>query len=325
MSQQLIIAQPLGFCAGVVRAIDIVERALDLYGPPVYVLHEIVHNPRVLEDLRARGVIFTEHMDTIPRGSVLVFSAHGVPRSRYDEAARRGLRVIDAICPLVLKVHREVARHAAEAREVVLIGHANHVEVQGILGSFDRTGGGHIHLVESNADVARLRVRNPDTLGYVTQTTLSLRETASIIEALRARFPNISGPLREDICYASQNRQNAVDAIAEDVEVLVVVGAHNSSNSNRLREVGASNGLDAYLVEHPRELRREWFRDRIRIGLTAGASTPRSLIDEVIEALRAFGISSVVQVPSVEENVYFPLPRNLTQPIESNTPSPRTH
>ncbi len=320
MSQQLLIAQPHGFCAGVVRAIDIVERALERYGAPVYVLHEIVHNPRVLADLRTRGAIFTEDMSTVPRGSVLVFSAHGMPRSRYDEAAQRGLRVIDAICPLVLKVHREVTRYAAEGREVVLIGHEGHVEVKGILGSFDDSEGGRIHRVGSVDDVAALNVRHPDTLAYVTQTTLSLRETETIIGALRQRFPKISGPLREDICYATQNRQNAVDAIAPRIDVLVVVGAHNSSNSNRLREVGASHGLPALLVEHPDELRPHWFDDQARIGLTAGASTPDCLINDVIERLREMGVRRVVEAAAFEENVHFPLPASLNTARPSETP-----
>ncbi|MGF1448482.1 MAG: 4-hydroxy-3-methylbut-2-enyl diphosphate reductase [Opitutales bacterium] len=323
MAHQLLIAQPRGFCAGVVRAVDIVERALERYGAPVYVLHEIVHNPRVLDDLRARGAIFTENMAEIPRGSVLVFSAHGVPRSRYDEAAQRGLRVIDAICPLVLKVHREVTRHAAEGREVVLIGHAGHVEVEGILGSFDASAGGRIHRVDSVEDVARLRVDQPENLAYVTQTTLSLRETETVVQALQRRFPRIRGPLREDICYATQNRQNAVDAIAPRIDILVVVGAHNSSNSNRLREVGASHGLPAYQVEHPDELQPQWFRAPVRIGLTAGASTPDCLIDEVVNRLREWGVRQIVEAPAFDENVHFPVPKSLSPELRAEVPAAR--
>jgi 4-hydroxy-3-methylbut-2-enyl diphosphate reductase len=309
---EVTLAQPRGFCAGVVRAIEIVERALTLYGPPVYVLHEIVHNHRVLEDLRTRGAVFVEDLDDVPSGSLVIFSAHGVAAAMLANAHERGLRVIDATCPLVTKVHREVAGHARVGREVVLIGHAGHPEVNGTFGRYDRTAGGDIYLVQTVEDAARLEVKHPGELAYVTQTTLSMDDTQQVIAALRARFPAIEGPRKDDICYATQNRQNAVKLMAREVDVLVVVGARNSSNSNRLREVAEQMGLAAYLVQDADDLRPVWFRPTTRVGVTAGASAPEVLVREVLARLRSFGARSVREIAAEPENVTFSLPAELT-------------
>lgn len=308
---QVTLAQPRGFCAGVVRAIEIVERALALYGPPVYVLHEIVHNHRVLEELGAQGAIFVEELADVPSGSLLIFSAHGVSSAMVANAEARGLRVIDATCPLVTKVHREVLSHAQVGSEVVLIGHAGHPEVNGTFGRYDRSGGGDIYLVQTVDDVAQLAVKNPEELAYVTQTTLSVDDTQEIIAALRARFPAITGPRKDDICYATQNRQNAVKELAADVDVLVVVGARNSSNSNRLREVAEHMGLVAYLVQGAADLEPAWFGPDTRVGVTAGASAPESLVAEVLERLRQFGAQSVRTMEAEPELVTFSLPPAL--------------
>jgi 4-hydroxy-3-methylbut-2-en-1-yl diphosphate reductase len=308
---EVTLAQPRGFCAGVVRAIEIVERALELYGPPVYVLHEIVHNHRVLEELGAQGAVFVEDLDEVPSGSLLIFSAHGVSSAMVTNAEARGLKVIDATCPLVTKVHREVAHHARVGTEVVLIGHAGHPEVNGTFGRYDPTGGGAIYLVQTVEDVAKLEVQDPGALAYVTQTTLSLDDTEQIIAALRNRFPAITGPRKDDICYATQNRQNAVKALAGGVEVLVVVGARNSSNSNRLREVAEHMGLVAYLVQSAHDLDPAWFGPETRVGVTAGASAPEVLVAEVLARLQEFGAREVRHMDAAPEAVTFSLPPAL--------------
>ena len=310
---EVVIAQPRGFCAGVVRAIEIVESALEIYGPPVYVLHEIVHNKRVLEDLEPRGAIFTENFEEVPEGAPLILSAHGVASSKIEAARKRGLNVIDATCPLVTKVHTQVVRHARHAREVVLIGHRGHVEVNGTVGHYDSSLGGAIYLVETVEDVDRLQVRNPQDLAYVTQTTLSIDDTREIITALKKRFPEISGPRKDDICYATQNRQIAVKKMVDEVDILIVVGARNSSNSNRLREVGQQRGLQAHLVQDANHLDPSWFPENARVGLTAGASAPEVLVEEVIEKLREFGLSTVKHMEAEPEGVIFPLPLALRE------------
>jgi 4-hydroxy-3-methylbut-2-enyl diphosphate reductase len=308
---EVILAKPRGFCAGVVRAIEIVETALEVFGRPVYVLHEIVHNHRVVANLEARGAVFLETLDEIPPGATTIFSAHGVAAAMTQQAARKNLNVIDATCPLVTKVHLEAARHAREAREVVLIGHAGHVEVLGTLGRYDRSWGGDIHLVENVDDVAKLAVKNPDHLAYLTQTTLSVDDTKHIITALKARFPNIKGPNKDDICYATQNRQNAVGELADEVDILLVIGDRNSSNSNRLREVGEQKALDAYLVQDAKEIQESWFDGISRIGITAGASAPEELVEEVLARLRHFGVDRVVETDAESEAIRFSLPPSL--------------
>lgn len=308
---EAIIAQPRGFCAGVVRAIEIVERALEIYGPPVYVLHEIVHNQRVLEDLQSRGTIFTEDLDEVPEGAPLIFSAHGVATSKVEAARKRSLNTIDATCPLVTKVHLQVMRHARQAREVILIGHRGHVEVNGTIGHYDTAPGGSIHLVQTLEDVEKLEVNNPQNLAYVTQTTLSLDDTKEIIDALRKRFPGIIGPRKDDICYATQNRQTAVKKMVEEVDVLIVVGAKNSSNSNRLQEVGQQREVQAHLVQDADHLDPSWFPEHARVGITAGASAPEVLVDEVVEKLREFGLSSVEHMEAAPEGIVFSLPLEL--------------
>ncbi len=308
---EVLLAQPRGFCAGVVRAIEIVETALDIYGPPVYVLHEIVHNQRVVEDLKLRGAIFTDNLDDVPNEANLIFSAHGVATAKVNEARGRNLNIIDATCPLVTKVHLQVARHAREAREVVLIGHHHHVEVNGTLGHYDKEFGGDIYLVQTVEDVADLNVENPEELAYVTQTTLSVDDTKEIINALQERFPKITGPRKDDICYATQNRQQSVKQLADAVDILIVVGARNSSNSNRLREVGEHRGLQSYLVQDAEDLEVSWFDNAASVGVTAGASAPEVLVHEVLEKLRSFGISEVKEMDAEPEGVTFPLPSSL--------------
>lgn len=310
---EIILVRPRGFCAGVVRAIEIVEAVLEIYGLPVFVLHEIVHNHRVVEDLRTKGAVFVETLDEVPDGSNIIFSAHGVSTAMVAEAQRKRLRVIDATCPLVTKVHLEVARHAREAREVVLIGHAGHPEVIGTLGCYDRSFGGEIYLVQRVTDVAALQVRNPDEIAFVTQTTLSVNDTGQIIAALRERFPRIVGPRKDDICYATQSRQNSVRNLAGQVDLLLVVGSHNSSNSNRLREVGEQQGLIANLVQDAEALDRAWFRPGIRIGVTAGASAPEVLVHGVLEKINTFGPARVTEMDVEHETVAFPLPASLTE------------
>jgi 4-hydroxy-3-methylbut-2-en-1-yl diphosphate reductase len=307
----VLLANPRGFCAGVERAIEIVERALEIYGAPLYVRHEVVHNRHVVERLRSAGVVFIEELDEVPEGQVVVFSAHGVPRRVQDEATARGLKVFDATCPLVTKVHLEVSRYAREGREVVLIGHAGHPEVEGTLGQFDPAHGGRMYLVESPADVARLDVRDPGRLAFVSQTTLSMDDTAEVIDALRARFPQVEGPRRMDICYATQNRQDAVKELVQHCDLLLVVGSTNSSNSNRLREIGSRAGIEAHLVDGPDDVDPAWLVGKKRIGVTAGASAPEVLVKELIEFLRTQGAGQVTELSGLEENITFSLPQAL--------------
>lgn len=306
-AMHVLLANPRGFCAGVDRAIEIVERALALFGAPVYVRHEVVHNRFVVERLREAGAVFVEALDTVPDGAVLIFSAHGVPHAVREEAARRGLRVFDATCPLVTKVHMEVVRHHKNGTEIVLIGHAGHPEVEGTMGQV----GSGVYLVENAGDVARLSVRDPENLAFVTQTTLSVDDTARVIEALRARFPAIKGPRKDDICYATQNRQDAVRALARACQLVLVVGSRNSSNSNRLREVAEAEGARAYMIDGPEDLERAWFDGVEKIGLTAGASAPEVLVQRVADALRAWGARGIDENTGRTETVVFPLPKAL--------------
>lgn len=304
---RVVLAQPRGFCAGVERAIEIVERALKKYGPPIYVRHEIVHNRHVVENLRTRGAVFVDELDEIPPGAMTVFSAHGVARRVEDLAAGRGLPVLDATCPLVAKVHNEGRRYAAQGREIVLVGHAGHAEVEGTIGQVPGT----VHLVQTVADVAALRVADPDKLAYITQTTLSVDDTRGIISALRARFPTIVGPDVRDICYATQNRQQAVRELARAVDMILVVGSRNSSNSNRLREIGEELGKPAHLIDDADALRAEWFEGIESVGLTAGASAPETLVQGVIAGLQRFGEIEISTLTGVEENVRFRFPAEL--------------
>ena len=307
MENEILLAQPRGFCAGVDRAIEIVERALQQFGAPIYVRHEIVHNAYVVNDLRNKGAIFIEDLDDVPAGNTLVFSAHGVSKAVRDEAESRGLKVYDATCPLVTKVHVEVAKMRKQGAEIVMIGHAGHPEVEGTMGQAEEG----MHLVETVADVEKLNVANPDQLAYVSQTTLSVDDTAEIIAALKARFPNIIEPKKGDICYATTNRQEAVKFMAPQVEVVIVVGSPNSSNSNRLREVAEKKGTPAYMVDNAAGIDPAWIAGKKRIGVTAGASAPEVLVQAVIERLKALGAASVRALEGVEENVTFPLPKGL--------------
>jgi 4-hydroxy-3-methylbut-2-en-1-yl diphosphate reductase len=315
---KVVLANPRGFCAGVDRAIDIVERALELFGPPIYVRHEVVHNRHVVERLRALGAVFVDELDQVPEGATVIFSAHGVSSAVVAEAKSRNLRVFDATCPLVTKVHMEVQRYARDARDVILIGHAGHPEVEGTMGRFDASSGGHIHLVESVADVRNLQVREPSRLAFVTQTTLSVDDTAEIVNALRARFPMLATPRKEDICYATQNRQDAVKQLLEQCDVLLVVGSRTSSNSNRLRELADRAGVTGYLVDGPDDLRREWFAGKKAVGVTAGASAPELLVQQVVDKLRSWGGDAPHEARGREENVFFTLPRELRRADEAN-------
>ncbi len=305
------LANPRGFCAGVDRAIDIVNRALEVFGAPIYVRHEVVHNKFVVEDLRARGARFVDELDEVPDGCIVIFSAHGVAQAVRKEADRRGLKVFDATCPLVTKVHIEVARYSAQGRECVLIGHRGHPEVEGTMGQYDPRAGGEIYLVEDEQQVASLVVRNPDKLSYVTQTTLSMDDTARVIDALRQRFPRIRGPRKDDICYATQNRQDAVKQLAGDCDLVLVVGSPNSSNSNRLRELAERMGAEAHLLDGAADIDPAWLQGKTRIGVTAGASAPEVLVREVLDGLRALGASAPVELVGRPENVTFSLPREL--------------
>ncbi|ASL27630.1 4-hydroxy-3-methylbut-2-enyl diphosphate reductase [Azotobacter chroococcum] len=305
------LANPRGFCAGVDRAIEIVNRALEVFGPPIYVRHEVVHNKFVVEDLRARGAVFVEELDQVPDNVIVIFSAHGVSQAVRGEAERRGLKVFDATCPLVTKVHLEVARYSRDGRECILIGHQGHPEVVGTMGQYDTASGGAIYLVEDEEDVARLQVRNPESLAFVTQTTLSMDDAARVIDALRARFPGIGGPRKDDICYATQNRQDAVKQLAGECQLVLVVGSPSSSNSNRLRELAERMGAPAYLVDGAEDLRREWFAGIQRVGITAGASAPEVLVRGVIERLREWGVTDVEELVGREENVTFSMPKEL--------------
>ena len=311
MSVQIHLANPRGFCAGVDRAIGIVERALELFGAPIYVRHEVVHNRFVVDDLRGRGAVFVEHLDEVPDDATLIFSAHGVARTVREQAAQRGLKIFDATCPLVTKVHMEVSRHARSGREVILIGHAGHPEVEGTMGQYDDSEGGRMYLVETVADVWTLPVRNLDELAYVTQTTLSVDDTARIVAALRERFPAIQGPRKDDICYATQNRQDAVKHLSGHCELLLVVGSSTSSNSNRLRELAEKEGAPSYLIDGPADIDPAWLADKTAIGVTAGASAPEVLVQQVISRLRELGATTVSEIAGQEENVVFALPREL--------------
>jgi len=308
MDTEILLAQPRGFCAGVDRAIEIVERALQEFGAPIYVRHEIVHNAYVVEDLRSKGAIFIEDLDDVPAGNTVVFSAHGVPKSVKADAAERGLRVFDATCPLVTKVHIEVEKMRRDGREIIMIGHQGHPEVEGTMG---QTEDG-MHLVETVADVEKLQVADPDLLSYVTQTTLSVDDTADVIAALKQRFPNITEPKKGDICYATTNRQEAVKFMALQVDLVIVVGSPNSSNSNRLREVAEKKGVHAYMVDNASQINPEWLNSKSRIGVTAGASAPEVLVQAVIDRLKECGAKSVRTLDGAEEHVTFPLPKGLS-------------
>ena len=303
----LLLANPRGFCAGVDRAITIVERALALHGAPVYVRHEVVHNKFVVDDLRRKGAVFIEDLADVPPGSILVFSAHGVPQSVRREAEARGLTVFDATCPLVTKVHVEVLRMRGQGKEIIMIGHAGHPEVEGTMGQSE----GGIYLAESPEQVAGLKVNDESNLAFVTQTTLSVDDASSIVAALKARFPDITGPRKDDICYATQNRQDAVKLLVRQCDVVVVVGSPNSSNSNRLREVAAKVGVPAYLVDDADGLQPEWFAGKTRVGISAGASAPELLVRGVVARLREMGADSVTELQGIREHVVFPLPRAL--------------
>ena len=308
---KIVLANPRGFCAGVDRAIDIVERAVELFGAPIHVRHEVVHNRFVVERLRGLGAVFVEELDEVPDGATVIFSAHGVPKAVQVEARRRGLRVFDATCPLVTKVHMEVARFAREGREVILIGHAGHPEVEGTMGQFDASQGGRITLVEEVTDVDRLVVDDPERVGVVTQTTLSVDDTADVLDALRRRYPTLATPRKEDICYATQNRQDAVKTLVGRCDVVIVVGSQSSSNSNRLREIAEKAGIPGYLVDGPEDLERGWFEGRECVGVTAGASAPELLVQRVVARLREWGGRDAEEVVGREESVVFALPREL--------------
>ena len=312
----IVLANPRGFCAGVDRAIAIVERALAQHGAPIYVRHEVVHNKFVVDDLRLKGAVFVDELDAVPLGATVVFSAHGVSQAVRAEAVARGLNVFDATCPLVTKVHVEVGKMRAQGREIVMIGHAGHPEVDGTMGQAK----GGIYLVESVEDVGFLNVRDPEMLAYVTQTTLSMDDAAAVVAALRARFPRIVGPKKDDICYATQNRQDAVKAMVPKVDAVIVVGSPNSSNSNRLREVAANRGVPTYLIDHAGELRPEWIAGKLRVGVTAGASAPEVLVQQVIARLKELGALGVSELSGIVENVTFPLPKGLTGTVAAKAP-----
>ena len=308
---QIKLANPRGFCAGVDRAIEIVNRALEVFGPPIYVRHEVVHNKFVVEDLRNRGAVFVEEIDQVPDDVIVIFSAHGVSQAVRQEAADRGLKVFDATCPLVTKVHMEVTRYSREGRECILIGHAGHPEVEGTMGQYDASNGGAIYLVEDEADVERLQVKDPERLAFVTQTTLSMDDTARVIDALRARFPSIDGPRKDDICYATQNRQDAVKQLAASCDVVLVVGSPNSSNSNRLRELSERMGTPAYLIDGAEEIQSAWLEGAQNVGVTAGASAPDVLVRQVIAHLHAQGATGAEELAGKEENIVFSMPKEL--------------
>jgi 4-hydroxy-3-methylbut-2-enyl diphosphate reductase len=305
---RVVLAQPRGFCAGVERAIEIVERALKKYGPPIYVRHEIVHNRHVVEGLKARGAVFVDELDEIPPGAMTVFSAHGVAKRIEQAAADRGLPVIDATCPLVAKVHNEGRRYAAQGRDIILVGHAGHAEVEGTIGQVP----GRVHLVQTAEDVAQLEVHDPDKLAYITQTTLSVDDTRGVIAALKARYPGIIGPDVRDICYATQNRQHAVRELSKIVDMILVVGSRNSSNSNRLREIGEELGKPSYLIDDASALQADWFANICSVGVTAGASAPEMLVQGVLQGLRSFGEVDISTLAGVAEDVRFRFPPELT-------------
>ena len=310
-SIKIILANPRGFCAGVDRAIDIVERAIELFGAPIYVKHEVVHNKFVVDELRNKGAVFVEELSEIPDDTTVIFSAHGVSQAVRKEANERSLKVFDATCPLVTKVHMEVTRYSKAGHECILIGHVGHPEVEGTMGQFDESQGGQMYLVEDVDDVNDLVVNDPSHLSYVTQTTLSMDDTANVIDALRSRFPKIHGPKKDDICYATQNRQDAVKKLAQECDLVLVVGSPNSSNSNRLKEVAERIGTEAYLIDNETEINQGWLKGKQKIGLTAGASAPAELVENVIEKLREWGVSAVVNQDGKEENIVFSLPKDL--------------
>lgn len=307
---EIILANPRGFCAGVHRAISIVERALDIFTPPIYVRHEVVHNQYVVDGLKARGAVFVEELDEVPDNNIVIFSAHGVAQSVREEAKRRELKVFDATCPLVTKVHMEVTRASRRGQECILIGHQGHPEVVGTMGQYDNPQGG-IYLVESPLDVSKLQVKNPDSLCFSSQTTLSVDDTANIIVALREKFPNIEGPRKDDICYATQNRQDAVKDLAQKSDLVLVVGSTNSSNSNRLQEKASCVGVNAYLIDNEKDIKCEWFENVKVVGVTAGASAPEVLVQAVVDKLQKLGGIIVTENPGVEENTIFEVPAEL--------------
>lgn len=313
-SIDITLANPRGFCAGVDRAIDIVNRALDVFGAPIYVRHEVVHNRFVVENLRTRGAVFVDELDEVPDDSIVIFSAHGVPKAVRTEAKERSLQVFDATCPLVTKVHMEVSRYSREGRECVLIGHRGHPEVEGTMGQYDPARGGNIYLVEDEAQADSLEVQNPQAVSYVTQTTLSMDDTARVIERLRARFPDITGPRKDDICYATQNRQDAVKQLAAQCDLVLVVGSPNSSNSNRLSELAQRQGVAAHLIDSADDISESWFLGKTRVGITAGASAPEVLVQQVIQRVRSEGGQDVVEMQGREENITFSMPRELRIP-----------
>lgn len=308
---EISLANPRGFCAGVDRAIAIVNRALEVFGRPIYVRHEVVHNKFVVDDLRQRGAVFIDELHQVPNDAIVIFSAHGVSKAVQDEAQQRGLKVFDATCPLVTKVHMEVTRYARTGIDAILIGHAGHPEVEGTMGQYDTQFGGQIYLVENEDDVANLTVNNPHELAFVTQTTLSVDDTARVIDALRAKFPAIQGPRKDDICYATQNRQDAVKTLAKQCDIVLVVGSPNSSNSNRLRELAERMGSKAYLIDNAEQLQQEWFNAVQKIGLTAGASAPEVLIQQVVARLREWGGEMPQELTGRAENIVFSMPKEL--------------
>ncbi|UZE95605.1 4-hydroxy-3-methylbut-2-enyl diphosphate reductase [Alkalimarinus alittae] len=310
------LANPRGFCAGVDRAIEIVNRALDVFGAPVYVRHEVVHNKFVVDNLRDRGAIFVDELEEVPDDSLVIFSAHGVSKAVQEESKTRGLRVFDATCPLVTKVHLEVSKYSLDGRECVLIGHHGHPEVEGTMGQYDYSAGGHIYLVEDEADVDKLEVKNPEGLTYVTQTTLSMDDAARVIDALRKKFPNIEGPRKDDICYATQNRQDAVKQLAVDCDLMLVVGSPNSSNSNRLRELAERMGTPAYLIDNEEGIDPAWLDGRKNVGVTAGASAPDVLVRQVVARIQALGGEVPVEIDGREENIVFSMPKELRIPVK---------
>ena len=309
---KILLANPRGFCAGVDRAIAIVNEALRRFHPPIYVRHEVVHNKFVVEDLASRGAVFVEELDEVPDGAIVIFSAHGVSKAVEDEAARRDLTVFDATCPLVTKVHIEVGKFAKEGMDAILIGHAGHPEVEGTMGRFDTSFGGRIHLVEDADDVAKLDL-DKENLAFVTQTTLSMDDTAVVIDALKEKYPSINAPRKDDICYATQNRQDAVKLLSKECDVVLVVGSPNSSNSNRLRELAERMGKRAYLIDNAGQIDKAWFDGVSHVGVTAGASAPEVLIQEVLDTLQSWGADKPVELSGIEENVTFSLPKSLTK------------
>lgn len=313
---EILLANPRGFCAGVDRAIEIVERAIEQLGAPIYVRHEVVHNRFVVERLRNMGAVFVEEVDQIPDGATCIFSAHGVSQKVREEAAGRNLTVFDATCPLVTKVHIEVKRYSREGREVVLIGHEGHPEVEGTMGQFDEAQGGHIYLVETPEDVADLPIKNPEHMAFVTQTTLSMDDTSRVIDALRERFPMIHGPRKDDICYATQNRQDSVKELAAACDTLLVVGSRNSSNSNRLREIAEQRGVPSFLIDGPEDIRSEWLTGREKIGVTAGASAPEVLVQQVVARIKELGGKASVEMPGRQEHIVFSLPAALRKAVK---------